>query len=223
LGLPIEKSAAGTLGVHEVPQYDYDLPWQTRAVSIFCPDYSRPKDAEAASAAGDVAWFQRTGCIIAKSGRRVVLIEAPTSVAWRGRIYPERQGDGIDLYFSEFAVLTFGGFYNGKGQQIDFATRKEAEQWLDYWAAQRRAAQKRADRESEERLNSVGTHRSAELQKFYDEQRDIPRGVRMLPTGRTQPLLGPALLWRINSTCTAPLSERVPGVSCWMMYPPPSR
>jgi hypothetical protein len=60
------------------------------------------KDAEAALRARDQKWFTETGCLEARSGSPVVLIEAPLGRThtriWRGRV------SGETFYFSEFSV-----------------------------------------------------------------------------------------------------------------------
>jgi hypothetical protein len=125
-----------------------------------------------------------------------VLVDAPNSrdgdAIWRGRVYPKPQSDGIDAYFREIDALTFAGFYDDKAAQIDFATQKEAQQWLNKWLA-----------------------RQAEY-----TQRAIPHGTRILSNGRVQPVLGPASLDVINYIA-CPGRSRSEGVTCWMMYPPP--
>jgi hypothetical protein len=203
-------------------EYDTSLVWQTRKDGLLCPNYFQLKDAQAAADAGDAAWFRRTGCFLAQGGEKVIVIDRPqmgsAMAVWRGRVYRDQQSEGLTVYFSENDALIMAGFYDRNAAQIDFATRKEAEQWVAHWTLQRHALQKKIDRETEERIGREAYH-STLLKDIADEDRNVPRGVKMLPTGRAQPILGPAPLWRIFSICrSGPVSEPVAGVSCWMMF-----
>jgi len=169
-------------------EYDSDLNWQIRKSALLCPDYFHIKDARAAARAGDIAWFHTTGCIVAKGAEKIILIDAPHNAEiWRGRVYVRRDSGGVALYVDHFDVLTFFALLDNKGGTsfVDFATRKEAEQWLDRWVAK---------------------------QPSY--RRDAPHAVRMLPSGRVQPLLGPMPFSSISYMC------QDSNARCWMIESP---
>src|SRR5205809_6735844 len=74
--------------------YDPSIPWQTRDGSLLCQSYFAIKDGEAAARAGDQNWLKQTGCIFARGGLKIVLIDAPynprgSDGIWRGRIVPD--------------------------------------------------------------------------------------------------------------------------------------
>jgi hypothetical protein len=78
------------------------------------------KEAKAALAAGDRGWFEKTGCVQAQFGLRVVLIEAPllpnghggsspsSELPWRGRVYlRENEENGANVYFDPGDIITY--------------------------------------------------------------------------------------------------------------------
>jgi hypothetical protein len=71
-------SVVPAVSLSQIPDvYDPSIPWQTRHGSLLCPSYFAIKDGEAAARSGDQNWLKQTGCIIAKGGLKIVLVDAP--------------------------------------------------------------------------------------------------------------------------------------------------
>ena len=96
------------------------FPFVTEAGAILCGNPLAIKEAKAALTAGDKSWFEKTGCVQAQGGLRVVLIEAPmipdgyggqkpsSDVAWRGRVYPpDEEANGATVYFDPWQISTY--------------------------------------------------------------------------------------------------------------------
>lgn len=98
------------------------------------------KDAKAALAANDPAWFDKTGCVQVVEGLKVVLIEADlqSHMTWRGHVYPTGKLEGVDVYFDPYHVLTYafatvpkslGTLLLSSGEPLRFKTAAEGEKW----------------------------------------------------------------------------------------------
>jgi hypothetical protein len=133
--------------------YDPNLAWQTRQGALLCTNYFAMKEAKAAITAGDTSWLDKTGCIQAAGGLRVVLIDAPLapsshpyglpspSSPWKGRVYLGEAGrDAITAYFDPAAVLTYAfatvplkiegtDMAISGDKPIDFKSPGDAERW----------------------------------------------------------------------------------------------
>jgi uncharacterized protein YecT (DUF1311 family) len=111
------------------PPYDPKRPFETREGALLCSNYFAIKDAKAARAAGDRAWFEKTGCVIAQGRLKIILTDAPVReydlAVWRGRVYPEGSEDGANVYFEETEVLTYATPYPA----TEFASIADAEAW----------------------------------------------------------------------------------------------
>jgi hypothetical protein len=89
------------LEISSIEAAEPKYPFVTSAGAVLCPDYFAIKDAKAAIAAGDKSWFEKTGCVQAEGGLKMVLIEAPlastgyggsrpsSKLPWKGRVYPQ--------------------------------------------------------------------------------------------------------------------------------------
>jgi hypothetical protein len=103
-GLPSQRAVprASPLVEDAAPKF----PFVTKPGAILCQSPFAIKEAKAALAATDQKWFEKTGCVQAQSGLRVVLIEAPlgsngtpsSDLPWRARVYPNDNDEGINVY-----------------------------------------------------------------------------------------------------------------------------
>lgn len=88
--------------------YKPALGWQTRQPSLLCDSYFRVKDGEKAAIANDQKWLTETGCIIARGGLRLVLLDTSDRAdAWRARVYGLFGGDGRDVYLRQIDAVNF--------------------------------------------------------------------------------------------------------------------
>jgi hypothetical protein len=82
--------------------------------AILCANYFAIKEAKTALGAGDKTWFEKTGCVQARGGLRMVVIDdhwrdgSPISEPpWRGRVYPESESEGKNAYFDPWEISAF--------------------------------------------------------------------------------------------------------------------
>jgi len=117
------------------------FPWMTRQGAILCQNYFSMKDAKAAVAAGDLSWLQKTGCVQAVGGLKIILIDAPLGspdLLWKGRMYPPGEAaEGANVYFGPYHVLTYAfvtaplsDLVSGD-KAIDFKSATDAEKWYE--------------------------------------------------------------------------------------------
>lgn len=104
--IPPPPQIPPALGVESEPKY----PVVTAERAILCTNYFAIKEAMTAADAGDKTWFEKTGCVHAAGGLRVVLIDtsAPAGLPWTGRVYPEDETEGgITAYFNSWEILAY--------------------------------------------------------------------------------------------------------------------
>jgi hypothetical protein len=130
------------VSLSQIPDvYDPSIPWQTRHGSLLCPSYFAIKDGEAAARSGDQNWLKQTGCIIAKGGLKIVLVDAPynphgSDGVWRGRVYPNDTA-AFDAYFNAFYAVSFargGTFKTDAEAEKTFTMMKQRDQRYFYRA-----------------------------------------------------------------------------------------
>jgi hypothetical protein len=161
-----------------VPKHD----WITRRGALLCANYFALKDAKAALAANDPAWFAKTGCVQAAEGLKVVLIEADihSNLTWKGHVYPTDGSDGVDVYFDPYQVFTYAfatvpqvvdyGWLLSSGKSLKFKTAAEGEKWY------------------------------TKIDVYSEMKKDIPHTVMADGDGFTL-ILGPAPFAFLNITC----------------------
>jgi len=130
--------------------------FETEGGAILCHSSSAIKEAKAALTAHDKSWFEKTGCVQAAGGLRVVLIEAPlapsrmdgsptpsSDLPWRVRVYsPDIEAEGANVDVDPWQILTYAwatiavplswmgpGHLSPGEKPIQFRSGTAAERW----------------------------------------------------------------------------------------------
>src|SRR5262249_15442389 len=94
-------------------------------------------------------WFDKTGCVQAQGGLRVVLIEAPlipsfgsltpsSKLPWRGRVYASDGTNAVNVYFDPWEISTYAwatiprpaaGRIMRRDKLMQFKRSADAERW----------------------------------------------------------------------------------------------
>ncbi len=139
--LPRAARSQEAEGASAEPKY----PFVTSEGAILCQTPFAIKEAKAAMAASDKGWFDKTGCVRAPGGLRVVLIEASLgrSSVWRGRVYPhDDEANGGNVFFDPWEISTFAWattpvplawmgprYFSAGDKAMQFRSRADAERW----------------------------------------------------------------------------------------------
>jgi hypothetical protein len=145
--------AQGSISDSVEPKY----PFVTSEGAILCQTAFAIKAAKAAVTASDKSWLEKTGCVRAQGGLRVVLIEAPlareratgtpipsSDLPWKGRVYPpDAEANAANMYFDPWEISTYAWatipstalLWTGPGhllpgdKPVQFKNRADAERW----------------------------------------------------------------------------------------------
>jgi hypothetical protein len=149
--LPRAARSQEAEGTSSEPRY----PFETQAGAILCRSPLAIKDAKAALGAQDKNWFEKTGCVRAAGGLRVVLIEAPlaasriggpspsSNLPWRVRVYsPDKEAEGENGYVDPWEILTYAWattpvplawmgprYFSAGDKPTYFRSHADAERW----------------------------------------------------------------------------------------------